>query len=147
MLEAFYSATGGGQWEDESGWMSAASLSEWEGVEVDATGLITHLNMCSNKLCGIALISYSNGDNMNAGNIPAELSQLRCLEELYLDDNNLSGKLCEAISDAINHDIKAGSIPAELFQLTCLKDLILDSNYLSGKLGVAIAEAAAVIMI
>ena len=32
--------------------------------------------------------------NMNAGNIPAELSQLISLEYLSLDNNNLSGNKC-----------------------------------------------------
>ena len=33
----------------------------------------------------------SNGDDMNAGNIPIELSQLSNLNALYLNNNNLSG--------------------------------------------------------
>jgi len=36
-------------------------------------------------------INEINGDETNAGNIPAELSQLRNLKTLLLDKNNLSG--------------------------------------------------------
>jgi len=40
----------------------------------------------------------ASDDEMNAGNIPAELSQLSSLQELRLDSNKLSGN--DAISDA-----------------------------------------------
>ena len=76
--------------------MSAAPLSEWEYVSVDAKGRVTHLNLYDNNLHGITFLTCTAAnpnptDDMNAGNIPAELSQLSNLKWVGLSNNNLSG--------------------------------------------------------
>ena len=79
------------------------------------------------------LAATSNGD-INAGNIPAELSQLSRLLVVNISENNLSGKSYDAISDASDgYDTNAGNIPAELSRLSSLLDLYLENNNLSGK--------------
>ena len=71
-------------------------------------------------------------DDMNAGNIPHELSQ-SSLQRLELDNNKLSGESYDAISDAAaatDDDINAGRIP---HQLSNSKVLQLSNNNLSGE--------------
>ena len=45
------------------------------------------------SLDAAAAFDDDEDDDINAGNIPTELSQLRSLQELDLSKNNLSGKL------------------------------------------------------
>ena len=55
---------------------------------------LKHLSLHDNKLSGNDIFrsaASSNGDDMNSGNIPIELSQLSNLEVLLLSNNNLSG--------------------------------------------------------
>jgi len=51
-LEALFSTTGGEQWSAKIGWMSAAPLWQWEGINVDAAGRISRLNLSGRKLIG-----------------------------------------------------------------------------------------------
>jgi hypothetical protein len=48
-----YAVTGGEQWENKRGWMSAAPLSEWEGVIINSSGRVTELHLYENNLSGI----------------------------------------------------------------------------------------------
>ena len=40
-LEAFYDATGGASWTNNTNWKTAAPLDEWHGVTTDAAGRVT----------------------------------------------------------------------------------------------------------
>ena len=128
----FYEATGGSRWRNSRGWMSAAPLNEWEGVTVDASGRVTKLLLEAINLSGITILTSSDASYwyMNAGNIPAELSQLSSLQWLTLRDNNLSGNQWRAGSNDDN--MNAGNILAELSQLRSLRMLSLSNNNLSG---------------
>jgi hypothetical protein len=53
VLQALYAVTGGEQWKRKRGWMSAAPLSEWEGVIINFSGRVTQLRLFDNNLCGI----------------------------------------------------------------------------------------------
>jgi len=52
VLQALYAVTGGEQWKRKRGWMSAAPLSEWEGVTINSSGRVTRLYLYENNLCG-----------------------------------------------------------------------------------------------
>jgi hypothetical protein len=69
-----------------------------------------------------------------AGVIPAELSQLRCLKVLRLDNNRLTGISYKAAAACNDADANVGNIPVELSQLSSLYNLNLSVNELSGKL-------------
>jgi len=58
VLQALYAVTGGEQWKRKRGWMSAAPLSEWEGVTINSSGSVTQLDIEDNNLCGTTLLSY-----------------------------------------------------------------------------------------
>ena len=53
MLQALYAVTEGEQWKRKRGWMSAAHLSEWEGVTINSSGRVIRLDLSDNNLCGI----------------------------------------------------------------------------------------------
>jgi len=57
VLQALYAVTGGEQWKDKRGWMSAAPLSEWQGVTINSSGRVTEIALIENNLCGIISLS------------------------------------------------------------------------------------------
>ena len=77
-LVAFYHATDGPNWNDNTNWLSGAPLDEWHGVSTDSTGRVTELYLRENQL---------------SGNIPLELGSLASLEYLVLSGNQLSGEI------------------------------------------------------
>jgi hypothetical protein len=93
ILEILYHATGGEDWYSQDGWMSEASIGNWEGVTVDATGRVRELSQTHNNLSGPIppeLGSLSNLERLDltgnwlTGAIPAELGSLNSLEALSL---------------------------------------------------------------
>ncbi len=134
-LVAFYNATGGANWTNNTNWLSDAPLNLWYGVKTDDNGRVTSLRLggagSGNNLTGPLLAELGNltnleslnltalwlNDNSLTGPIPAELGNLTKLRYLALDDNNLTG-----------------SLPAELGNLTKLSSLYLAGNSLAGPL-------------
>ena len=79
------------------------------------------------------------------GNIPAQIGQLTALTELYLFQNQLSGKLhsWKNINRPVTNTnlvIFVGNIPTEIGQLTALIRLDLDGNKLSGKIIITVYQ-------
>ena len=126
-LVALYNATGGAtNWKTNTNWLSNEALSEWHGVDTDATGRVTELHLDGNQLSGA---------------IPAALGDLTNLQILDLCGNELSGAIPAALGDLTNLQILelydtdlSGAIPAELGDLTNLRILYLWGNGLSGEI-------------
>ena len=142
-LEAFFAATGGPDWSDNTAWLSSAPLSEWHGVLTDADGRVTALDLWGNGLTGRippelgqltnltdlvlgaerwlfdCLLDFPGGSRRNElrGEIPPELGELSGLTTLVLGGLDLSGE-----------------IPPELGQLTNLTTLVLGGLDLSGEI-------------
>ena len=76
-----------------------------------------------------------NNNDMNAGKIPAELSQLASLKGLNLSHNKLSGDsfLQQQLHLTCFIYTIAGNIPFELSQLCSLEVLYLNNNNLTGE--------------
>ena len=74
ILMAFYRATGGGSDWTGSNWGSNQPIGTWEGVNTNAEGRVTHLQLYNRDL---------------TGTIPSELGQLTNLKWLLLDRNYL----------------------------------------------------------
>ena len=52
ILEILYRSTGGAEWTNRDGWLSEAPLGDWYGVETDANGRVTGLQLAGNKCYG-----------------------------------------------------------------------------------------------
>ena len=124
ILVALYEATDGTNWENGDNWLTDAPLSDWHGVETDASGRVSRLDLTDNQL---------------TGPIPRELSSLSGLVSLYLDENNLRGPIPATFGGLaglrtlkIDESHLTGSIPPELGNLSRLEELYLDQNDLSG---------------
>ena len=127
VLGAFYRATDGDNWYDNSGWLSALRIGRWYGVETGEHGRVTHLSLDNNGLTGVIPPELGQLEELRwlslfrnfflEGPLPPELGQLSNLTELDVSDNQSSG-----------------SIPPEWRQLTNLEVLLLHTNQLSGPL-------------
>ena len=159
-LVAFYDATGGPDWTDDTNWKSEEPLYTWHGVTTDADGRVAGLSLDDNELRGpipAVLENLANlrilrlGGNQFSGPIPAELGNLTGLEELLLrhgendffdrGDEGLTGTIPAELGDLTSlerlnlsrHDL-TGPIPAALGNLINLRDLSLGGNGLIGSI-------------
>ena len=53
-MVAFYEATGGANWEDNTNWLSEEPIYEWYGVTTDEEGRVFRLDLSDNGLTGVA---------------------------------------------------------------------------------------------
>ena len=148
VLRALYETTKGAGWKNASNWLSDAPLADWYGVEVDADGRVTKLELGENDLAGPipAVIGHLPGltelylhDNALTGPIPALIGQLPELRVLDLWSNDLEGAIPREVGDLaaltrlrLEHNDLAWSIPPELGRLSRLETLSLWNNDLRG---------------
>ena len=148
VIEAFYRATGGREWDVQTHWLSNRPLDEWAGVDTDSDGRVVRLRLEDNNLSGSIPPELGNltrlewlrlEDNNLSGSIPPELGNLSRLESLHLNGNNLTGSIPPALGNLtkldslrLDHNDLSGSIPPELANLTGLWSLRLDNNNLTG---------------
>ena len=101
-LTAFYNATDGDNWLNNTNWLTDAPLSEWNGVSTNNEGRVVSLNLEHNSLSGAVppeigelfdLIHLRLGFNQLTGTLPPEMDNLAHLEVLTLNDNRLWGPL------------------------------------------------------
>ena len=110
-LAAFYEATGGPSWVDNTNWLTDAPLEEWHGVRTDASGRVVTLDLRGNSLIGrippeaglSALLRLTLADNRLTltGDSFAGLPRL---QHLNLRRNEL-GALPEGVFDGL-HDLR-----------------------------------------
>ena len=110
MLVALFNATNGESWENDDNWLSSAPIGEWHGVEVNAEGSVTKLDISYNQLIG---------------GIPPELGNLTSLEHLALYKNQLSGEIPPELGNParlttliISGNTWSGCLPASLRDTT-----------------------------
>ncbi len=123
ILAALYHATGGANWENSDNWVTDAPLSEWHGVETNAEGRVTRLDLRRNGLEGL---------------IPPALGGLAELEVLILFANELTGAIPPALGSLAEVELVvlagnalSGSIPPELGGLASVEELWLNGNELT----------------
>lgn len=156
-LEAFYHATSGPEWKNNTNWLTDKPLGEWYGVETDAYGTVVGLHFVRNGLSGqlsaelvhltaLEKLSvwggrYSGPGQSLTGPIPPELAGLVHLKALILGHNELSGEIPAELAHLANltelslssNDL-TGSIPPELGDLADLERLSLANNLLTGEI-------------
>lgn len=74
-LIAFYNATGGENWENNTNWCSDRPVNEWYGVQLDYKGMVRGIRLTENNL---------------SGEVNDELDKLSSLESLVLYTNQLT---------------------------------------------------------
>jgi Leucine-rich repeat (LRR) protein len=125
-LVELYQATGGGNWNDSTGWLSAP-LADWYGIQINGEGRVTNIDLNSNNLSGI---------------LPSSFRDLTAIEEIFLYNNiNLTINFENLISGKNNlrrlraHDCNiTGNIPSELTQFFQLTDIALQNNSITGSI-------------
>ena len=148
LLAGLYEETGGPNWTNADGWLSAAPLSQWFGVHTDRAGRVVRLELRANNLSGPIPPELGNlpyleelrlQRNELSGPIPAELGDLANLEELLLNENDLSGPIPTRLGNLtglrtlwLHQNDLSGPIPRELGDLANLESLLLYNNGLSG---------------
>ena len=83
VLDALYQTAGGSGWANSTGWRASPVLEGWYGVDADALGRVTGLDLSHNGL---------------SGKIPASLTELTRLTVLRINGNDLSGRLPLALT-------------------------------------------------
>ena len=134
ILEALYWATDGSNWDRSAGWLTGVPLSQWQGVQTDATGRVIELQLQYNSL---------------SGSLPTELGQLSELRTLDLMGNTLSGPVPPQLGDldelrslSLHRNRLTGPIPGRLGQLAELERLDLSRNIFSGAIPPELGELA-----
>ena len=126
VLVAIYNSTGGPQWKSGQRWLTNVPIGGWEGVTIDANGMVTELDLARfglsgeipseiGDLTGLRVLNLARNDL--TGEIPPEIGQLSTLEALVLSQNQLTG-----------------DIPPEIGQLSNLENLGLYQNRLTGEI-------------
>ncbi len=147
-LTAFYSAADGPNWSRSGNWLTDAPLAEWYGVDIDARGRVSRLNLTDNNVGGrmtpelrhlTGLTELILRRNRLGGPIPQELGELQELEVLSLASNNFTGSIPAELRRLGNlrridlgYNLLTGSIPGELGQLGKIESLSLQDNQLTG---------------
>ena len=133
-LVAFYNATDGPNWKDNTNWLTDAPLGDWAGVSANRiTG--------NGRVVGECVTQLWLNSNRLKGELPADLGSLHSLAELYLSNNQLSGEIPAELGSLLNlqrldfsDNQLSGEIPAELGGLPNLQRLDLANNQLSGEI-------------
>ena len=133
-LVAFYNATDGPNWLNNTNWLSERPIGEWYGVLTNDSSRVVALYLVENQL---------------SGTIPPELAHLAELEHLYLSINQLRGEIPEVLGSLANllslelgGNQLSGEMPAWLGSLANLQGLYLWGNQLSGEIPEALGSLA-----
>ncbi len=157
-LVAFYEATEGAKWADQTGWLQTNTPCSWYGVAC-ADGHVDTLGLYYNNLQGQLPAALSDllrlrvldlHNNAIVGKIPAEIGRLVNLVDLDLSNNQIGGFLPTTLGNLtglqwlmLPYNQLSGPIPQELGKLHALHTLDLSYNQLSGVIPESLANATA----
>ena len=104
VLRALYEAAGGGGWTNADGWLGDGPLGQWYGVDVDASGRVSAVDLEGNGL---------------SGRLPGRLGYLAGLTTLRIGDNALSGRLPSSLARTPLQELRYANtdlcVPAEVW--------------------------------
>jgi len=136
ILTAFYNATGGANWTNNTGWLGAAGTEcSWHGISCQ-NGVVTQIDLGGNNL---------------VGTLPSELGSLTSLTGLWLWDNRLEGTVPASLGNLVNlthldlsYNLLTGQVPASLANLTNAQSINLRNNLFSGDVPQAVLDTGIV---
>lgn len=124
-LVAFYNATNGDNWTNNTNWLSTEPIEDWYNVVVE-NGRVASLSGSNNNL---------------TGTLPPEIGDLNYLDKLYLYNNQIGGEIPEEVGNLINvsglylyQNNFSGSIPTSFGNLSNAYDIHIQSNNLTGEI-------------
>ena len=156
-LVALYKSTDGGNWNNNTNWLTDEPLNRWHGVSTQG-GRVTGLHLGDGGLRGKLPPELGNltqlrelwlgGDNDLEGELPDELSRLKRLEVLDFGSVGLNGAIPAWLGDFVHlwylhldDNNFVGEVPSELGNLTRLRSFTLNGNSgLSGPLPESLAS-------
>lgn len=142
-------------WKRDDNWMSKESVCNWYGVDCEAVGTrsrmeVVHFNLTLNAVKGnipLELRSLSNmvvldlSYNHLSGTIPVPLYRMFQITYLLLHNNKLEGSIPEyigmmegAYNIYLSTNMLTGKIPTSIKKLSNLQALYLDNNMLTGSI-------------
>ncbi len=156
-LIAFYNATGGDAWTDNSGWKTPPLHSDgfalpgtegtWKGVTV-IDDRVKYLQLFNKHLVGTlppelgqltALTYLAISDAAFSGSIPSEIGNLANLDSLYLTNCQLTGAVPASLGNlshllyiSLDNNDLSGTLPDSMANLTQLQRLSLGNNAFTG---------------
>jgi hypothetical protein len=152
-LIAFYKATGGGAWTDNSGWLSDRTVNNWFGVTVVA-GHVTALALNGNNLAGEGLSSLAPLTSMTdlylyanvslTGDI-ADIAVLASLVALYLYSTGVAGDIADIAALTLMEylQIQNTGVSGSIADIAALTSLIYlhayDSSVSGGNINAQVA--------
>ena len=102
VLRALYEATGGEDWTNAEGWLGSGPVGEWYGIDIDASGRVSTVDLAGNGL---------------TGSLPGRIGDLAGLTALRIGDNALSGRLPSSLSRTPLQELRYANtelcVPAE----------------------------------
>ncbi len=151
-LVAFYNATDGANWDMEDIWNTAAPMTTWKGVRLNAEGRVDSINLGTKtikvpsdlvpEIGNLTQLTYLDlGNNNLKGVIPASISNLVELKRLDLSFNDFTSGI-EHIKTMMkleylmvySNDNLEGTIPAEVSDMVNLWYLHMGGSKISGPL-------------
>ena len=163
-LVSIYESSGGDSWTRSDNWCSDRPLSDWYGVETDASGHVTALRLSHNNLSGtisekISKLTGLQHLDLSWNNLGGEIkdldffSNLTELETINLSRNHFSGELWPPNWNKLDRlkmlNLSFNQIKAVIFPVrwwSCMiedgrmVDLILNGNYLYGDIPKSIQD-------
>ncbi len=147
-LVDIYNSTNGGNWSNNSGWLSA-QVKDWNGITV-ISGRVSAIDLGANNLSGSVSNSIGNLDvlqilemdnNNMSGELPSTMANMTNLIQIDMDNNQFTGSfpafltaLDKLESVELDNNRLTGSIPSDIGSLDKLTNLDLDNNLLSGSI-------------
>lgn len=131
ILEAFYRATNGDDWTDNTNWCSDMPIDQWRGIRTSPDGRVVDINLQNNHLTGVLpsvlvgltdLQTLSLHGNEIGGTLPPELAEMRSLFYLNVTSNQIEGEI-------------PSNYPGYI------KESWLENNYLSGTIPAAYLDS------
>ena len=163
-LVSIYESSGGDSWTRNDNWCSDKPLSDWYGVETDASGHVTALRLSHNNLSGtisekISKLTGLQHLDLSWNDLGGEIkdldffSNLTQLETINLSRNHFSGELWPPNWNKLDRlkmlNLSFNQIKAVIFPVrwwSCMiedgrmVDLILNGNYLYGDIPKSIQD-------